>query len=573
MKVLIVATVVNFITSFEKNDISILKKMGYEVHCATNYSDAEPERLYRLEQLGIIKHPINFCRSPYDKRNYIAYKQLRKLLKQEKFDLIHCHTPMGGVLARVTARKYRKTGTKIIYTAHGFHFFKGAPLKNWIIYYPIEKILSRWTDVIVTINHEDYSRAKRKFHAGKVEYIPGVGVDTNKFAVCSVDKVEKRRTLDIDNDDFILLSVGELSERKNQRIVIEALHKLRMKNDLGDIVYLLVGEGPLLDKYKRMIKDFGLKDHVKILGYRSDIDELCEIADCFVHPSIQEGLGIAPLEAMASGLPLISADVNGIKDYTSDGISGCCIDPQNVDEMVAAIQKMYNDKEFREKCAGNNLKTAKKFDICGTEEIMKKIVGGCSHLRAMVIRQKKRMELGISNDDYVVISIGELNDNKNHQVVLRAIARISDNQVKYIIVGKGSNEEYLLHMKEQLGLSDRIKILGFRTDIKELLLASDIFAFPSKREGLGLAAIEAMCIGLPLITSNIHGINDYSMNQVTGYKCASNDAESISVFIEKIKNNSSEYRKMSQNNRNMALNYDISVTHKTMCDIYDLIRN
>ena len=216
MKALVVASIANFITGFEINDIKILTDLGYEVHCATNYNDAREERLNRLSELHVINHQIDFNRSPLNKGNINAYKQLKALFAQENFDIVHCHTPIGGVLSRLIGAKYRRHGLKMIYTAHGFHFFKGAPLKNWVMFYPIEKFLSRFTDILITINKEDYNRALKRFHAKKVQYIPGVGLDTKKFEICEVDKDAKREGLGIAEKDFVFLSVGELQDRKNQ---------------------------------------------------------------------------------------------------------------------------------------------------------------------------------------------------------------------------------------------------------------------------------------------------------------------------------------------------------------------
>ena len=369
-KALVVATIVGFITSFEMNDIHILQEMGYEVHIASNMDNcSNAKKLDYLLSTGVISHNIKFHRNPFCIGNIKAFKELRKLMDDANFDLLHCHTPVGGVLGRIAA--YCAGIPKVIYTAHGFHFYDGAPLQNWLIFYPVEKILSKCTDVLITINREDYKRASNNFYARKTVYIPGVGVDTEKFATCSVDIKKKRQELGVRPEDFLLLSVGELNQNKNQKVIIDALGKLKSDNGIDNIMYLVVGTGDLQSEYERLIKEYGIEEHVKLLGYRTDIGELCKTVDCFVHPSIREGLGIAPLEAMASGLPIISSYIGGMRDYTKDGVSGCCVNPRSVTEMANAIKKMQSDKHFRMKCGENNLKTAKKFDICNTEEIMK----------------------------------------------------------------------------------------------------------------------------------------------------------------------------------------------------------
>lgn len=377
------ASVASMIDQFNIPNIRILQSLGYKVDVAadfTNPGTITKERAddlkKRLNEMGVDVYDIAIPRTLNPGKVVGAYRLVKDLLDKNGYTLLHCHSPIGGVIARQAAKRKRKEGLKVIYTAHGFHFYNGSPVKNWIVFYPVEKWFSRYTDVLITINNEDYNRAKNKFHAGKTVKIPGVGVDTEKYANCVVDKISKRAELGVKDSDFLLLSVGELSDRKNQRIVIEALRKMNNEGCIYDIVYLAVGKGDQEDIFRQLIETYGLKDHVKLLGFRSDINELCKTVDCFVHPSVREGLGIAPLEAMASGLPLISAAVNGIKDYTEDGVSGCCVDPQNVDEMVSAIKKMHDDDAFRKQCAGNNLETAKAYDLRKTDEIMRQVYEG-----------------------------------------------------------------------------------------------------------------------------------------------------------------------------------------------------
>lgn len=370
-----VATVPSMIGQFNMDNICILQKMGYEVDVAADFTDTSiwpKERVEKFKSdmasLGIVCIQLDFSRSILKLGNHIkSYKETIKLLRGRGYTFIHTHTPIASAIVRLAAHR---TGTKVIYTAHGFHFYEGASISSWLIAYPLEKWLSKYTDILITINKEDYQRASEKFRAKKTIYIPGVGFDTSEFVACKVDKERKRKALGLRYDDFLLLSVGELSKRKNQKIIIDALGQMKKSGDLKNIVYLAIGKGDMLGTFEYMIQNYGLQDHVKMLGFRTDIDELCEIADCFVHPSVREGLGIAPLEAMAAGLPLISAYVNGIKDYTEDGVSGCCINPNNVDEMVNAIKKMRDDVEFRRTCGRNNLSKVKEFDIARTRDIM-----------------------------------------------------------------------------------------------------------------------------------------------------------------------------------------------------------
>lgn len=302
-KAMVIATVYSFVSHFEKNNIKILQELGYEIVVASNYKEYKGE----LEGLNIEKLDIPFTRSPISLKNIKAFSKLNKYLKENQIELIHCHTPVGGVAGRILGR-WNKV-PRIIYTAHGFHFFDGAPKINWLIYYPIEKILSKFTDTLITINKEDYERAKM-FYAKRVEYVPGVGIDVEKIQSIKVDKEQKRKELGLSMKDIVLLSVGELSSRKNHITPIRALAEIEDKN----IKYLIAGEGVLENYLKEEIKKLGLGSQVKLLGYRNDIYELCKISDIFIFPSKQEGLPVALMEALACGIHIICSDIRGNKD-------------------------------------------------------------------------------------------------------------------------------------------------------------------------------------------------------------------------------------------------------------------
>lgn len=373
-KMMMLTTTAYMSERFNRSNILILENMGYEVHVVANFENGNPttEDVLRKFKVWIEEHhgkwfSISVTKNPTDvKKNYRAYRQILNLIEEHKYEFIHCHTPVGGVLGRVCAHR---TQTYVIYTAHGFHFYKGAPIKNWLLYYPVEWFLSHWTNVLITINKEDYDRAKKRMHARSLKYIPGIGVDLNRMKLCELKKSDMRKEYGIPEGVFMLLSVGELNKNKNHMTVIKALAKL----NYPDIFYYIAGTGCLEEEYKKQIKEMNMDKNIVLLGYRDDIALLCQAADCFVHPSLREGLGIAPLEAMACGLPLISSYVGGIKDYTEDGISGCCVNPTKVDEMKNAIEKMYTEPEFCKKCAINNRKTAQRFGVDESIKIMNSI--------------------------------------------------------------------------------------------------------------------------------------------------------------------------------------------------------
>lgn len=330
-KILIVATVWGFF-NFLKNDIKLLVTNGYEVHCATNFKNVTSP----LHIENIVKHQIDFSRSPLDKNNIEAFRQLSQVMEKNSFTIVHCHTPVGGVITRLVANKYRKKGTKVYYSAHGFHFYKGAPLINWLMYYPIEWLCSWKTDLQITINKEDYSRAEKHLHAKKTLYIPGVGIDIEKFSNKLKDVEKKRKELGVSEDEIMALSVGELSKRKNHEIIIRALQKLKDKK----IRYFIAGEGELKSYLQKLIEDMGLIDKVSLLGYRTDILELCQAADFFALPSYQEGLPVALMEAMASGLPCICGDIRGNNDLIVQNKGGYRVTVSDVQSWIKAIEKM-----------------------------------------------------------------------------------------------------------------------------------------------------------------------------------------------------------------------------------------
>lgn len=371
-KALMVSTIIGFLSSFEINDIKILQRMGYEVHCACNCKNyTDKNRVKSLIDTGIVTHHIPFARSPLKKTNIIAYKALKKLIKIEKFDLVHCHTPVGGVLGRMAA--YKNHVPVVMYTAHGFHFYDGAPLKNWIIFYPIEKYLSRYTDVLITINREDYKRAKTQFHAKKTVYIPGVGVDTDKYGVhYNGDKI--RTEFEIGSTDIMLLSVGELNENKNHSTVIRALGKMKSDGVLPvNLCYVIVGKGGNETDLKQLISTLGLDDRIRLAGYRNDVADFYAAADIFVFPSYREGLSVSLMEAMANGLPVVCSRIRGNVDLI-DKEGGFFFNPYNLDSVADSIKRCLNADRVQQ--GNHNFEKIKGFDIKTVEKINFETYGG-----------------------------------------------------------------------------------------------------------------------------------------------------------------------------------------------------
>ena len=314
-------------------------------------------------------HTLRLERSPFSPNNLKGYGDLKKLLNENTYDVIWTNEPVMGVMTRFAARKARKNGTKVIYMAHGFHFFKGAPLINWLMWAPTEIIMSHFNDVLVTINWEDYNWAKKHTHAPVIKHIDGIGVDfSNREGVIS--REEKRTQLNIASEDILVLSVGELQKRKNHQAIIRAIARLNNPN----IKYAICGQGELEGYLKKLVSSLKLDKQVFFLGYRQDIPEIMSACDIFAHPSIREGLGLASLEAMASGLPLVTSNVQGVPDYVENGVTGYMCAPMDFDAYAENLNKLVKDKALREKIGTTNITYVQKYRVEVIEPVIKDIL-------------------------------------------------------------------------------------------------------------------------------------------------------------------------------------------------------
>lgn len=367
-KALIVASVGRFLNAFERNDIGILQSIGVLIDCAVNqYTDENNiEDIIKIENVNVLDVP--FPRTPFSSKNIISYKKIRETITKGKYSLIHCHTPVASFITRMAIGK--NNNSKVIYTAHGFHFYKGAPKKNWIMFFPAEWISSFRTDVLITITIDDYIFAKKHMHAKKVYYVPGVGIDTGKFYVNRETQIERKilKKYDINDSDFVIISVGELNVNKNHQIVIKAMAKM---ND-PRVHYCIAGHGDLFDELQQIVNDLNLTEKVHLLGQRSDVKDLLKEADIYALPSIREGLNVSLMEAMASGLPCICGDIRGNNDLIVNGKGGKRINVMDIGEWVLAIKEM-KEQNIRREMGKFNSKYIKQFDLKVVHEQMKKI--------------------------------------------------------------------------------------------------------------------------------------------------------------------------------------------------------
>ena len=343
-KALMYASVASMIQQFNMDNIRLLQELGYEVDVACNMKQGstntdEKVSLMKseLETMGVHVYHIPVPRSITNIKDiWKSFWITRKLINEQEYSLIHCHSPIGGMICRLANRLSKWYGqVRMIYTAHGFHFYKGAPKINWLMFYPIERICSCYSDVLITINQEDYALAKRKMKSKLCVYVPGVGVDLQKFKKVSLTEKSKFRILGVSDKDTVLVSVGELSTRKNHEVVIRALSKLNNPN----YKYFICGLGPLEHRLEKLILDLKMQSNIRLLGYRSDIAEILNMADVYVFPSLQEGLPVALMESMAAGKAVACSRIRGNTDLV-DSNGGVLFDPHSVDDCTMAIDQL-----------------------------------------------------------------------------------------------------------------------------------------------------------------------------------------------------------------------------------------
>lgn len=344
MKILYVATVSNTINAFLIPHIKFLIEKGHQVDIACSINQELKDELIRL---NVKVFNIPFSRKPYNFINLKAYTSLKKVITENGYEIIHSHTPIASFICRLITR--RSKSIKRIYTAHGFHFYKGAPIINWIIYYPIEKYLSKYTDVLITINKEDYERASKNMKAKKTVLINGVGIDFKKITQ-SLDIDQKKTELHILPNTFVILSVGELNKNKNHQLIIKALHKITNE----DFIYLIVGEGPLKSKLKKLISKKNLQSKVRLLGYRFDVNEIYKISDLFIMPSKREGLPVAVLEALSNSLKIIASNIRGNKDILEEYEQGILVDKLDIESFYNVLKSEINDLKSKKQIIISN---------------------------------------------------------------------------------------------------------------------------------------------------------------------------------------------------------------------------
>lgn len=355
-----------------KPSVWVAKQNGYFIDIAMNFSKVSQRKKEEVEkQLGVRLIHIDIERNPSSIVNFRAYRQLVKLMKKEKYDIIHCNTPMGSILGRLAA--FRTGNKKVFYMNRGFHFYEGAPKKNWLIIYPIEKFFARFfTDAIATINPIDYQYAQKfvlRKHSNLKYSLPGPGVELEQFTYCEDDRKRVRKELGIKEEDVVLISVGELSLRKNNSVIIEALGLIKNLQ----VYYILVGEGSMKDQLRKLARKNNIENNVIFLGMKDNPTPYYSASDIFVFPSLNEGFGRVGIEAMHVGLPIVTSNVQGINLYSDHGKTGFKYNPNDVAGFAEGISLLINDNGLREKISEYNRKKSERFALENTGKLISKI--------------------------------------------------------------------------------------------------------------------------------------------------------------------------------------------------------
>lgn len=371
-KILLVATVQSHIAQFHRPLSEVLHAHGYEVHAAARNNLAEKNGL-RLDFVDKV-FDVRFSRSPKSKDNITAYNQLKTIVDSGNYEVVHCNTPMGGMIARLATRAARKKGTKLFYTAHGFHFYDGAPKKNWMIFYPIEKFFSKMTDILITITHEDYKVASEAFHC-KVAYMHGVGVSGERYKPVTIEeKLSLRGKMGYSKNAKILLCIGELNDNKNQSMAIRMMHKVVAK--YPEAILLLAGNGPKQKFLEQLIKQEGLERNVKLIGYVTNLQDYQHIIDVQVSCSLREGLPLNIVESMLSGNPVVASLNRGHRELIQDGINGYIVDPNDYEPMGNRVLNLLDNDDLCKRIVQNAIIFAQDFTFTSVKKELEEIYFG-----------------------------------------------------------------------------------------------------------------------------------------------------------------------------------------------------
>lgn len=350
-RVLFLCTTDNMIWQFLIPYIEDMQSFGAKVDCVCSktgfWFDELSARGFNMINLDMKRKPINLT-------NLKAYNFLKKLHKKNHYDLIYCQQPTGGLLGRFIGKKFH---IPVVYTAHGFFFFKGNnPLKNFV-FKTAERYMAKFTDVLMVMNDEDFEACKG-WKAKKKYLIHGIGLDLNKYSKVQVNSVELKKELGICDGEKVILSVSEFIDRKNYPTMLKTISQL--SKERGDFKYLLCGTGEKFEDMKNLAHELEIEDKVIFLGYRKDIDKIMEISDIFFHESFHEGLTMSIMEAMNFELPVVASNVRGNKDLIDED-GGFLTESLDIEAQKMALKKLLDEPALRKKMGKANREKVKQY--------------------------------------------------------------------------------------------------------------------------------------------------------------------------------------------------------------------
>lgn len=362
-KVLLLAPMASVHEKFNIANINVLSSLGCEIHIAANFQmdDCAIKFAQTVRRCGYITHHIPFARASL-KNNLKCIPLIQELLRQEKFDMVHCHTETGGILIRIC--QHILPSAKYVYTPHGMSFYRGSPLKTQILYRPIEKWICAGMDINIAMNAEELE-VLNHWNAKTANYIHGIGVEIAQYSDIKVDRNAKRKEFGIPENAVVLLAVGELNKNKNHQVILKAL--TYFKPIPKELFLLVCGKGELRDQLAKQASAIGFGDQLILAGYRNDMVQIYQIADCLVFPSYHEGLPVSVVQGMAAGLPIVASKIRGITDLITHGEGGFLCDPEDKVGFYQGISRCLDNADLRQKMGAYNRQKAKLFDISNVE--------------------------------------------------------------------------------------------------------------------------------------------------------------------------------------------------------------
>ncbi len=579
MKVLFVATVVRkHIMVFHIPYLKSLKEQGWETFVAAKNDYETPSDC--VIPYCDVYYNVPFERSPISLKNLKAFWILKTIIDQNNFDVIHCHTPVGGVIARLASLKSRKKGTKVIYTAHGFHFYKGGPLINWILYYPIERFLARKTDILITINKEDYRIAK-KFKAQEIQYMSGVGIDISIFKRYKASYSERLNNLGINQNDFVILFCEDKNCSDYFERFLTSFYKLSQTNSLKNVKCFFFGLKKTFLKFQTIIFDYNLEEYIHYNDNKMDFYAIAKHSNVLVLSSLESFFNLETIAAMGCGIPtlLYSFDLNKEKTFFNPMYN--FILRSNPSEIISIIARIKDNLFLRNLYSYIDKQVIKHSNLSSYISQYCNNMNNNSHLISSLLQNDsanvfheslnmaaKLYEYKIKNNIpfsmTILLSVGEINNNKNHKLIIDALVDLPD--CFFILCGKGPSMDQLNQYAKSLGVENRFRMVGFRKDVLFFYGIADIFVFPSFREGLPVALMEAMASELPCVASINRGTKELLFN--SKYVHEPSDSKKLIEIIKDIQNNA-PIDEIS-NNLETLKSFDITNTLEQFNKIYSL---